>query len=148
MPGAWGRAELKVIDCDSTGLILEDRSMLGWAQIEVFGKCEYPGRELPWLFYYLRKKGGNGVVTVSCGGPELRLKIYESGKGNTRFVVKTTHFGPERPMPVEKEMELARYHASPEAKKAQEDYQKLLPGIIIGFVTAVVLSLLALFTLG
>ena len=66
---------------------------LGWDQLEVLGKCEYPGRELPWLFYYLRRKGVKGNVTVSGFGPELRLKIYENGKGNTQFVVKTTHFG-------------------------------------------------------
>ena len=153
MVNLWGGHSVRVSDCDERGLILANGEIIIWNRIEAIGKCEYPGRNLPWSVYFLREKGDCRNKRVSNlggislwkdderegGENQLKSKILEYGKkvSGLQFVTKTTHMGKEHPWDIEREMQFNCYYDSPKAKQASLEYKRRFPVLLLGFVVVV-----------
>jgi len=150
---------MKIVDCNSSGLVFADETPLPWGDIGAIGKCEYPGRDLPWEFFYIRRKADSKNFRVPTlrrfsflsddvkdkNERLLRLKVFEEAKKHThlRFVKKTTHLGKEHEWAVDSDIERDRFADSPEADRIRHEHKRNFR-IVVSVVIVLFLALVLL----
>lgn len=86
--------DITILDCNENGLVLEDRSVISWEKVIIFGKI---GKDKP--IYFLKRGGSMSNETIKFQGSLNQQKILEriailgKKRSHIRFVVKTHYFG-------------------------------------------------------
>lgn len=152
--------KLLIADANEQGITTKAGEIMPWHKIQALGKIDYPGRELPWASFFLRKRRDcknlslptlcrfSFVLDSAKDDSEriLRIKVlsYAVRSGKVSFVLKTTHFGKEKPWNVQQQIDLDQYYGSPAVLRARQEYQKRLRAILSIFMLASSATLLIL----